>query len=401
MGDSFYDRYGIPTVINAAGPMTRLSGHILAPEVRDAMASAASACARIEDLQAAAGDLIARVTGAEAGYVTAGAAAGLTLSAAAVIAGLDVAAMDRLPDTAGLPNEIIVQRGHVTAYTHALRVAGARLVEVGYVGHPGQGRTWPWQIEAAISAQTAAIFYSVSATPGMVSLPEIVELAHRHDLPVIVDAAAALPPASNLRRFIAEGADLVCFSGGKAIGGPQASGILAGRADLVASVALQHQDMDVEPTTWTWRGRYLADHTLPGPPHHGLGRPMKVGKEEIAGLMVALERYVQRDHRAEWEGWHAQLALIQSRLEGLPGVVSEIRINQAEPEAVPVLRVKLDEVMLEQTAAEVVNRLIEGRPAIAVSQAFLDDGALGINPMVLQPGEAEIVAERIRSELER
>src|SRR5690606_16633198 len=135
--------------------MTRLSGHILAPEVREAMASAASSCARIEDLQEAAGELIARLTGAEAGYVTAGAAAGLTLGAAAAIAGLDVAAMDRLPDTTGLPNEIIVQRGHLTAYSHALRLSGARLVEVGYLGYPGQGRTWPWQIEAAITAQTA------------------------------------------------------------------------------------------------------------------------------------------------------------------------------------------------------------------------------------------------------
>ena len=151
----------------------------LAPEVREAMASAGAACARVEDLQEAAGELIANVTGAEAGYVTAGAAAGLTMSAAAAaIAGLDLAAMDQLPDTTGLRNEIIVQRGHVTAYSHALRVSGAKLVDVGYVGYPGQGRTWPWQVEAAINDRTAAMFYSVGSAPGMVELPELVALAH-------------------------------------------------------------------------------------------------------------------------------------------------------------------------------------------------------------------------------
>lgn len=396
MADDFYRRYGIKTLINAAGPMTKLSGNVLAPEVREAMASAGAACARIEDLQEAAGDLISRVTGAEAGYVTAGAAAGLTMSAAAAIAGLNLAAMDQLPDTTGLPNEIIVQRGHMTAYSHALRVSGARLVEVGYVGHPGQGRSWPWQVEAAITERSAAIFYSIGSTPGMVDLSSLVDIGRRHDLPVIVDAAAALPPVGNLRRFIDEGADLVCFSGGKAIGGPQASGILAGRRDLIASVALQHQDMDVEPETWTWRTRYLEDHTLPGPPHHGLGRPMKVGKEEIAGLMVALERYVARDHEAEWRRWYAALEQIRRQLSDLRGVSVDILTNQREPGAPPSARINLDEVLIEKSTFQVVNELIEGDPAIAVSQGFLNESALGINPIVIQPGQESIIAERIR-----
>ena len=392
---SFYERYGIKTIINAAGPMTKLSGHVLAPEVREAMASAGAACACIEDLQEAAGELIARVTGAEAGYVTAGAAAGLTMAAAAAIAGLNLAAMDQLPDTTGLRNEIIVQRGHVTAYSHALRVSGARLVDVGYVGYPGQGRTWPWQIEAAINERTAAIFYSAGSMPGMVELAVLVELAHRHSLPVIVDAAATLPPARNLQRFVEEGADLVCFSGGKAIGGPQASGILAGRAGLIASVALQHQDMDVEPETWSWRTRYLENHVLPGPPHHGLGRPMKVGKEEIAGLMVALERYVERNHQADWQRWYGRLEAIRDRLAGLRGASVDILTNEKEPEAVPIARINIDEVMLEMSAVDVVNQLMVGEPSIAVSQGFLQDAAIGINPMVLQPGQDEAVADRI------
>ncbi|MBA2454643.1 MAG: aminotransferase class V-fold PLP-dependent enzyme [Chloroflexia bacterium] len=395
---NIYQRFGVKTIINAGGPMTRLSGSILSPEVREAMSEAASACVRVEDIQEAAGKLIAEVTGSEAGYVTSGAAGGLALSAAAAIAGLDVARMDKLPDTTGMPNEIIVQREHMTAYSHALRLPGAKLVEVGYVGYPGQGCTWPWQIETEINERTVAIFYSIGNSPGAVSLPEVVEVAHRHNLPVIVDAAAALPPVGNLRRFINEEADLVCFSGGKAIAGPQASGILAGRADLIASVALQHQDMDVMPATWTWRDRYLKDGALPGPPHHGLGRPLKVGKEEIVGLMVALEQYVNRDHAADQRRWEDMLQEIASALQDVPGISIDLR-GRKTASSVPIAVVAFDEAVIEQPVEAVINALIEGDPAVAVSQAHVHDRAIGINPMVLQPGEPAIVAQRLREVL--
>jgi L-seryl-tRNA(Ser) seleniumtransferase len=246
------------------------------------MQEAARLSVPIEELQAAAGAYIAEVTGAQAGYVTTGSAAGLTLAAAACIAGLDPARMDRLPDTDGIPNEIIVHRSHQVAYNHALRAAGARLVEVGYIGYPGVGATYPWQVESAITNRTVAFFFQLVDAPNVVGLEEFAEIAHRHGLPLIVDAAGALPPAENLIRLVASGGDLVAFSGGKAIGGPQASGILCGRADLIQSVALQHQDMDVPPPLWGARG-----HTGPLP-HHGIGRSMKVGKEEIVGLVAAL-----------------------------------------------------------------------------------------------------------------
>ena len=161
----------------------------------------------------------------------------------------------------------------------------------------------------------------------------MVAIAHRHDLPVIVDAAAALPPVENLRRFIAAGASLVAYSGGKAIGGPQASGILVGRADLIDSVALQHQDMDVYPATWTWRERYIESEPLPGPPHHGLGRPLKVGKEEIAGLVVALRRFLTRDHAAERREQEERLATIVGALAGIP---ASSRAAGRSPRATPV-----------------------------------------------------------------
>jgi L-seryl-tRNA(Ser) seleniumtransferase len=389
----FYDGLGVRTVINAAGPLTRLGGNRVSGEALAAMAEAAASNVRIEELQERAGQVIAEATGAEAGYVVAGAAAGLTLAAAACVAGQDPAKMDRLPDTAGLKNEIVVQRGHRNAYDHALRAAGVELVEAGYLGYPGAGGTYPWQVEAAISERTAAIACPVMETPGTLSLPEIVEIARRHELPVIVDAAAALPPRSNLRRFIAEGADLVTFSGGKAIGGPQASGILAGRRDLIRSVALQHQDLDVRAETWTRRG-WLYDGSLPGIPHHGLGRAMKVGREEIAGLITALRRYLAGDDAADVAQWQTMLDVVAGHLHDVPGVTLARRLNPAHP--VPQLWIDLDASAVGLSAYDAINVLLEGEPAVAVAESRAEFNSLMVNPMVLTEDEAEVVGRRLR-----
>lgn len=390
-----YEELGVATVVNAAGALTRLSGSRLDPEVRAAMAEASQAHVRIEDLQARAGEIIAEITGAEAGYVVAGAAAGLTLSAAACIAGLDPARMDQLPDTAGLPDEIVMQKAHRNNYDHALRLAGARIVEAGYLGYPGAGGTFAWQIEAAITERTVAIAHPVMHAPGTVPLADVIALAHRRGLPVIVDAAAALPPAENLRRFIAAGADLVTFSGGKAIGGPQASGILCGRRALIESVALQHQDMDVHPDTWTLRRQFLETGRLPGPPHHGVGRSMKVGKEEVVGLIVALRRFVARDHAADARRFEAWLGAMASALDPLPAVRAELQPAGARGRFYPSLTVWLDEAALGLTAIEAINALAEGEPPVCVGQGAIDEGGLIINPTQLTEGDAGIVLERL------
>ncbi len=398
---SVYDTLGVRPIVNAAGPVTRLSGAPLHPEVANAMAEAAQRCVRMEDLQEAAGGFLVEVTGAEAGYVTAGAAAGLALGAAACIAGLDPSSMDRLPTTTGLRNEIVIQRAHLTAYTHALRLSGAQLVEVGYLGSPGQGATWPWQIEAGIGERTAALAFSISKTPGVVPLEEIVRIAHRHQLPVIVDAAAALPPVGNLRAFIAAGADLVAFSGGKAIGGPQASGLLVGRAHLIESVALQHQDMDVYPATWTQRDHYLTNGRLPGPPHHGLGRLMKVGKEEIVGLTVALRRFLSRDQGDERRAQEGQLATILEALTGLPGVHADHLAEEQAPRPYPTAVVHVEEQVVGRSVETIINELMEGDPPVAVSQNFLHERAVGLVTSALRPGEETVVAIRLREVLAR
>jgi len=391
-----YDELGVCTVINASGTLTRLGGSRMAPEVLAAMAEAAASFVAIDELQARAGEVIAEITGAEAAYVVTGAAAGLSLGVAACVAGFDVGAMDRLPDTTGLKSEVVVQRGHRNAYDHAIRAVGIRMVEVGYLGYPGAGGTYPWQIAEAITERTAAVACPILNTPGTVSLPEVCAIAHDRGVPVIVDAAAELPPRANLRRFIAEGANLVVFSGGKAIGGPQASGILAGRADLIASVALQHQDMDVRPETWSKRG-LLGNGALAGIPHQGFGRSMKVGREEIVGLLVALRRFVAGSDEADLERMHRLLDPIEAAVEGVPGVRFHRHVPESKP--VPSLRIDLDGDCAGERAYALVNRLLEGEPAIAVDQSQAEHGRLIVAPQGVTAAEAECIARRLREEL--
>jgi L-seryl-tRNA(Ser) seleniumtransferase len=360
------------------------------------MAEAAAAFVAIGELQERAGEVLAKITGAEAGYVVAGAAAGLSLGTAACVAGLDVAKMDCLPDTTGMKDEVVVQRGHRNAYDHAIRAAGVKLVEVGYLGYPGAGGTAPWQISEAIGEKTAAVSCPILATPGTVPLPEVCEIAHAHGVPVIVDAAAELPPRANLRRYIADGADLVVFSGGKAIGGPQASGVLVGREDLIASVALQHQDMDVRQETWSRRG-WVADGRLRGVPHQGFGRSMKVGREEIVGLVVTLQRYAAGSDDADLARWQACLDPIEAAVSGLSRIAVARHLSPTKP--VPSLRIDLAGRGGRSAANAVVLALLAGDPAIAVGEQLADQGMLVVDPQGLTAAEAALVADRLRRAL--
>ena len=393
-----YEHLGVRTIVNASGTLTRVGGSRMAPEVLAAMAEAAASFVHLDELQARAGEVVARVTGAEAGYVTTGASAGLTLGIAACVAGMDVAKMDRLPDVTGMKNEVVVQRGHRNSYDHAIRAAGVTFVEAGYLGYPGAGGTMPWQIDEVITERTAAVACPVFDTPGTLSLPEVAEIAHARGVPVIVDAAAELPPRSNLRRFIAEGAVLVTFSGGKAIGGPQSSGILAGRADLIASVALQHQDMDVRAATWNKRS-LIGSGALGGVPHQGLGRSLKVGREEVIGLLTALERYVAGSDDEDATVWTTRLDIVAAVLGDVDGVVVKRECRPGRP--IPVLLLDLDEGRLGLTAYDVVNDLLEGSPPVAITESYAELGRLSVNAMGLTDGEAEIVGRRLRESLTR
>ena len=247
--DAFLADLGLRPVINLAGSVSRLGGTALDPEVIEAMAAASRAFVPLVELQALASAAIADATGAEAGCVASGAAACLFLAAAACLARMDPGVMDRLPDTAGIPNEFLVHRAHRNPYDHAIRAAGGRFVEFGYLG-PANPGTRRWQMETAITERSVGVFYTGAHAAGVLPLPVVAEIAHAHDLPVIVDAAEMLPPRTNLRRFFDEGADLVTFSGGKAIGAPAGSGILAGRRDLILSATAQQQDMYVSTASW-------------------------------------------------------------------------------------------------------------------------------------------------------
>ncbi len=370
------------------------------PEVAKAMAEASQWCVDLGELQGRACEIIAEATGAEAGYVTAGAAAGLMLGTAACLAGLDPARMNRLPDTAGMPNEVIVARSQRNMYDHAVAQAGARLIEVGIADRfsgAGVRDTQAWEYEAAISDRTAAILY-VAQEHAEPPLAQIIALAHRRRLPVIVDAAAQLPPAGNLKRFIAEGADLVAFSGGKALGGPQASGILAGRRDLIQSAALQQLDHDTYFDQWNPPASLFDKSMLVGLPASGIGRAAKCGKEEILGLLTALRIFIEQDHEVIHRQWLTSCREIAIGLEGIPGTMTNL--IERNGKGIPEVHVKVDQAKLGFTAGELIKRLQDGEPSVHANHARARDGLVVFGPTCLKPGDAAIVVERVCAELD-
>lgn len=385
-----YQRLGVRTGINAAGTLTRLGGTRMEAEVLAAMAEAARSHVRLDQLHAAVGRRLAEVTGSEAALVTSGAAAAMTLAAAACIARDDAGRMDRLPETSGLPCEIVVARSQRNGYDHALRAAGARLIEVGLAERTRDPQ--PWEIEAAIGPETVALAYFVGFSA--LALQDVVAVGRRHGLPVIVDASASLPPRANLRRFIAAGSDLVAYSGGKGLRGPQASGILCGKRALVASAALQMWDLDVLPELWDPPAE-LIDASWParGVPNHGLGRGMKVGREEIVGLWVAVERFLALDEAAELARLSRLAEWMAAELRGLQGVHVEL---VPRVERWPVVVLCIDAARAGRTATELVRALEAGDPAVFVGQGECRAGRVGIDPFGLSDDEAACVVAQVR-----
>ena len=302
---------------------------------------------------------------------------GITLAAAACIAGTRRSDIDRLPSTDGIAAEIVVQRGHRNAYDRALRSAGARIVEIGYPYREGVGLTYEWQLEEAFSDQTVAVAHLPFADADDLPLERVCACAAARGIPVIVDAAAELPPSANLRRFVAAGAALVAFSGGKAIRGPQGSGILAGRRDLIESVRLQTLDMDVDVAGWT-----SVEGTEP--PHHGIGRSMKVGKEQIAGAAVALQEFVRRDHDAEADEQARWLETLVGTVEGL-GEATMRRDLHFYP------RLVLSGLGPDR-AREAATALAAGSPPVVVPHAPLRRGELVIAPEAVVEADRAVVA---------
>lgn len=392
-----YETLGVRTIINAKGPSTRLSGGLMRPEVTEAMREAAQHCVDMAALQGRACEIIAEATGAEAGFVTSGAAAGLLLGTAACITGLHPGRMNRLPDTAGMKNEVVVVRSQRNFYDHAVRTAGARLVEVGlpdrYSG-AGIRDAEAWEIADAIGERTAAVLY-VAAPQSRPTLAEVLAVAHAAQVPVLVDAAAQLPPAANLRRFIAEGADLVAFSGGKEIGGPQASGILCGRRDLIMAAALQQLDLDIAYHQWAPPASLIDKHRLPGLPHHGIGRPCKVGKEQIVGLLTALRFFLAESDASRRERWMAIATPLAEALRRIGRI--EVRLRGGNDEGdIPEVELEVDPGRAGLGAQELVTRLQNGDPSVHADPSRVSDGIVVLAPTCLRADQVPLVVDAVR-----
>ena len=361
-----YTALGVRPLINALSTYTRLGGSIMPPEVVAAMADAATSHVDIDELQSAVGRRIAELTHNEAAFVATGAAAGLVLATAACIVGKDAQLAKQLPDLTGLKNEVVVHKAHRNGYDHAVRSVGVKMVEIGTPEY-----TDPAEMEGAINERTAFAFWTQGGMsgPGDIPLQQFIEIAHAHGLPVLVDAAAQLPPVENLWRFTQMGADLVVFSGGKDLHGPQASGLILGRKELIEACAVH------------------------GSPHQGIGRPMKIGKEEMVGLYAAVKWYLGLDHEAraaQHERWVAEWC---SALNDIPGVQAERSFPNGAGQPVPRAQVTLDVARLGMTGDEVVQRLLDGDPSIAVVPS--SETTIYLNPYTLQPGEEKIVLKHL------
>jgi D-glucosaminate-6-phosphate ammonia-lyase len=372
-----YAQLGVRRVINATCHWTRFGGTIMPPPVLDAMRAAADAYVDLVELQDAASRVIARHTHAQAGYVVSGCAAALMLGAAAIMAGQDPARPARLPDATGMKARWVARRfarrgadGRQFAhygYAHAVRGAGGHFDEAG----DEAGVTLD-QIGAALGPETAGVYWVAAEEPGVPSPEQVVELAHAGGVPVLLDASNTLPPPEHLHRFLDAGADLVGFSGGKGLRGPQGSGILAGRADLIRAARMQ------------------------GAPTQGIGRVCKVSKEEVVGLIAALEHYVARDHRAERMASEKKTRWLYDQLGGLISVVG------AEPEYVspdrlgrpyPTVHLRLDPTE-EITAAQLLERLLSGDPPVA-AMSGPDEWTIRLDVRELSEEDVQRVADAV------
>ncbi|GMQ94788.1 MAG: DgaE family pyridoxal phosphate-dependent ammonia lyase [Acidimicrobiia bacterium] len=363
---SIYSELNIRPVVNASATLTVLGGSLMPKRVLEAMQGAAANFVDMHEYHVAAGQRLAELTNNEAAYVTAGCAAALSISTLACITRGDPALIARMPAGDGLPTQVIMHRSQRMPYDPALRLVGAQIVEIGNIL-----QTFEWELESAIGPETAAVLYVAGApyARGALALETVIEIAHQRDVPVIVDAAAQLPPASNLWHFSHDlGAELVLFSGGKGLHGPQASGLIVGQSDLIEACSMN------------------------GAPHQRLVRAMKVGKEEIAGLLKAVELYVAADHAADQKQFEAVCARWVTELSQLPGVIAVRDWPNEAGQPTPRVLVRL-EPNLGVTASELVGELWEGNPRIAV--APFDATGFHITPDTLAPGEDRIVSERI------
>jgi uncharacterized pyridoxal phosphate-dependent enzyme len=350
-----YQDIGVRPLINCIGTITTLSGSLALPEVREATAAASTAYVKIDELMEAVGARIASVMQCEWGLVTNGCAAALTQVTAGCVAGTDPEKVGRLPDTTGMKNEVIVQKSHRMGYDRAVTAVGTTMIEV----------TTRAELEAAFTERTAMLMiFGDAAERGEITVKEMAEVGHAHGVPSFVDAAAERPDVPNW--YLAQGVDAVAYSGGKCMRGPQASGLVLGRKELLQAAFAN------------------------GCPHGSIGRPMKAGKEEIMGMLAAVEQWVVRDHQAEWREWERRLQLITDAATEFPSVTTSIS-QPGRSNVTPNLQITWDAAEVGTSAATVRQQLSDGEPRIEVSGG---QDQISINPYMMEDGDAEIVARR-------
>jgi L-seryl-tRNA(Ser) seleniumtransferase len=362
--DYFRD-LGIRPFINAAGTYTAMTASLMPPEVIDAIEYASKHYVMLSELQDKVGERIASLVHAEAAMVTSGAASALTLGTAAVLTGTDERKIVDLPNLATMKSEVIIQKSHRFGYDHAVRNCGVKLIEV-------ETRE---DLERAINPQTAMmLFYNNNNTEGRIRDEEFAQLGKKHGVPTFNDAAADVPPVENLWKYTKMGFDLVTFSGGKGIRGPQSAGLLLGRKDLIAAARLN------------------------APPNgNTVGRGMKVNKEEILGMLVALEMYLEKDHAQERREFDKRAEVIRAAAAGVSGVTADVFVPDVANH-VPHVRITWDAAQKGLTAAEAVKALRDGEPSIGTRSEGKD---VVVGVWMMRQGEEKVVARRLKEVLEK
>ena len=325
----------------------------------------------IVELQSRVGREIARLTRNEAAYVSSGCAAALVLGTAACITGLDPDRRERLPHLEGLKDQVVVHRMGRVGYDFAVRQTGVRLVEIGT-----EKETTEDDLRRAIGERTAAVLYFMRpdwTERGLIPLDRVIAISRERNVPVIVDAAAQIPPVSTLWSITGMGADLALFSGGKGLRGPQSAGLILGRKDLIDACAFN------------------------GPPHPFIGRPMKVGKEEMVGMLVALRLYLARDERLLLDRYERQVKHLVDAFDGLPGLTARRAFPSEAGQPMPRAEIVLDERRLEMTRDEALRRLMDGDPAVSLAAA--GKSGLCVNPQTLEEGQEQAVEQRLKEVL--
>jgi D-glucosaminate-6-phosphate ammonia-lyase len=371
-GRDYFKELGVRPFLNAAGTYTVLTASLMRPEVVQAIAYASTVFVPLNDLHDAVARRLADLLHVEAAMVTSGAAAALTLGTAACITGKNPDWIRKVPELSdpAMKREVVIQKSHRYGYDHAVRNCGVRLIEVETSA----------ELERAVSERTAMmLFFNDAAPKGAIGPEEFVALGRKHGVPTFNDAAADVPPTEHLMTYSTMGFDLVTFSGGKGLRGPQSAGLLLGRRDLIEAAR-----MNASPNGDT------------------IGRGLKVNKEEILGMLVAIEAYLERDAAAEWREWERRAQLVRDTAQRRTGVQSEIYVPPIANH-VPHVRITWNRSEVGVTAADVRRRLREGEPAIEIvpggSPAQDERQEISVGVWQLQDGEAEIVARRLEETL--